>query len=240
MLVLHSVPPAFGQKTASSYCLKAMFLLNMAGLEWRPEYSVFVKNAPRGKFPVLIDGDVIVPDSTDIARYLERVHGCDFTPGLSPEQKAQGHAISRMMEEHVAQALTYDRWVLDPVWPHLKPYLFIAVPETARDEVAEGAREKVKQLSYAQGMGRLTPEEVVARISEDFDALETLLGDKPFLFSDRPVYADASTAPFLISLLSQPVETRLQCNLKSRPDLVAYAERVKAALGGEQGAAAAA
>lgn len=227
MLILQSVAPAFGQKSASSFCLKIMFLLNMSGLAWRPDYTARTQEAPRGKLPVLVDGETLVPDSTDIARYLEREHGCDFTPGLGAVEKAQGHAIARMMEEHVSQAMTYERWVQDTVWPHLKPQIFPGVP----DQVADGIRAQVRQMAIAQGMGRLSPEEVVARIAEDFDALEVLLGDKPYLFGDRPVYADACTAPFLISILAQPVETLLRANLKSRAALVAYAARVGETLG---------
>lgn len=227
MLILQSVPPAFGEKSASSYCLKVMLLLNMSGLEWRPDYTVSPQQAPRGKLPALVDGEVIIPDSTDIARYLERVHGCDFTPGLSALEKAQSHAIARMFEEHFSQVMTYERWVLDAVWPYLKPEIFPNVP----DQVVERIRQSVKEMSVASGMGRLTPEEVRIRMALDFDAVEAMLWEGEFLFGDAASYADASVAAFMISVLAQPVETLLQVELKSRPRLVNYANRVKAELG---------
>lgn len=229
MLTLNSIGPAFGEVTASAYCLKAMCLLEMSGLNWKPDFTANVQDAPLGKFPVLVDGDKQIADSSNIAEHLETVYGCDFNKGLSPLQKAQGHAISRMMEEHVILSITYDRWVLDDIWPHLKPAIFAGLPESMRDQVAESVRDGVKTAMTSQGIGRMSPEQVVARVSKDFDALEVLLGEKAFLFGDEPTYADASAVPFLISILSAPVETLLQKNVKSRPGLLAYVERARAA-----------
>lgn len=230
MLILQSIGPAFGEASASAYCLKAMCLLEMSGLEWRPDFTVNVQDAPRGKLPVLVDGDVLVPDSSDIATYLTDTHGCDFMPRLTPVQKAQTHAISRTMEEHVILAITYDRWVLDDIWPHLKKAIFAGVPDHMRDQIADPIREGVKVSMVSQGIGRLSPEDVVNRVAKDFDALEVLLGDKPFLFGDTPTYADASAAPFLISILCAPVETLLHKHVKARGKLLSYVDRVRSAI----------
>ena len=223
MLILQSFEPAFGLPSPSAYCMKAICLLNMSGLAWRLDFDANVDNAPRRKFPVLVDGTSVIPDSTDIARYLEREKGCDFMPELTREEKAVSHTISRMIEEHLVHGLVYDRWLLDDIWPDLSAHFFTNAP----DGVSEMVREHVRTGLEIQGTGRMTPKEVVLRMSDDFDALEDLLGNKPFLFGDEPTYADACAAPFLLSIMSPYKGTLLQQELEVRKTLLAYAERVR-------------
>ncbi len=56
MLKLMTYKPAFGEPSASPFCTKAICLLNMSGLDWKPEYTSDPRKAPMAKLPVLRDG----------------------------------------------------------------------------------------------------------------------------------------------------------------------------------------
>ena len=70
MLILHTFGPAFGLPDPSPFCMKAMALLKMSGLEHQC-VSGDPRKAPKGKLPCLVDGDATIADSTFIRWHLE-------------------------------------------------------------------------------------------------------------------------------------------------------------------------
>jgi glutathione S-transferase len=71
---------------------------------WGPKPPAFLAVSPHGKVPVLIDGDVVVYDSTVICEYLEDRHP---KPPLFP-QDAAGRARCRQLEDEADMAMTQD------------------------------------------------------------------------------------------------------------------------------------
>jgi glutathione S-transferase len=69
----------------SPFVRKARIVLEEKGLPYEIESPVPGQH-PMGKMPVLRDGDVLVPDSSVIAAYLERTHP---KPPLYPEDPAE-------------------------------------------------------------------------------------------------------------------------------------------------------
>jgi len=225
MLILNSFPAAFGQPSASPFSIKAMGLLNMAELEWQPDFSADPGKAPKQKLPVLIDGDKEIPDSEAIRSYIEQKTGIDFDHGLSPEQRAISRAVMRMVEEHLYFALVCDRWLIDANWVHVKEAFFGEIPAPVRDSVTEEIRDHVRAQLMGQGMARHSASEQFTRADADISAIKTLLGDKPFLFGEIPTAADTITGPMLGALVTSPTETRLSARVKADRKLVAYVNR---------------
>ncbi|MEM7439852.1 MAG: Tom37 metaxin N-terminal-like domain-containing protein, partial [Pseudomonadota bacterium] len=92
-------PPAFGELNGSPFCVKALALLQMSGLDFETEIIDDPRKQPKGKLPVLHDEGTVIPDSSLIRVHLEQKYGLDFDAGLDPRQKAESHAIVRMLEE---------------------------------------------------------------------------------------------------------------------------------------------
>lgn len=109
MLTLLTFPGSFGQPSHSPYCVKAMCLLEMAGVQWQPEYLDNPSKMPMGKLPVLRDGEKLIPDSAHIQAHLEQA-GADFYPGLTTQERAQAHAFVRLAEDSLSVHLVYGRW----------------------------------------------------------------------------------------------------------------------------------
>lgn len=95
----------------SSYCHKALIALYENGTPFTP-HLVDLGNAeanaafkaiwPVGKFPVLADGDRIVPESTTIIEYLALHHPGPWTPiPADAEQASEVRALDRFWDLHV-------------------------------------------------------------------------------------------------------------------------------------------
>lgn len=69
--------------------------LNLSGKEHRSE--AFLKLSPRGTFPVLVDGDVVVRQSLSILHYVDRRFP---DPPLFGTSAAEGAEIWRLIDEH--------------------------------------------------------------------------------------------------------------------------------------------
>ena len=71
---------------------------------WGPKPPEFLAVSPHGRVPVLIDGDVVVYDSTVICEYLEDRHP---KPPLFPEGAA-GRARCRQLEDEADNSMSQD------------------------------------------------------------------------------------------------------------------------------------
>ena len=82
MRKLDTFGPNFDQPDPSPFCMKAMVLLKMAGLDYETG-QCDPRKAPKNKGPVLVDDDEVVPDTSFIRKHIEKTYGHDFDAGLS-------------------------------------------------------------------------------------------------------------------------------------------------------------
>ncbi|SFK90574.1 glutathione S-transferase family protein [Shimia haliotis] len=213
----------------SPFCMKAICLLEMAGIAWQPEISVDVSVQPLGKLPVLRVGDQLIPDSSNIEDLLTS-EGADFYADLSTEQKAISHAIKSMVEYSLVLGLVHDRWLDPQVWPIMREEFFAEVPSEAREMVAEQGRAPVRAGLTSHGIARFSAQDRKKRLGRDLAMLETVLGDKAFLFGDTPTGADAAIAPVLDMILRLPAETDLRKAVEEVAAFTPYVARVRSAI----------
>jgi len=230
MLKLFVFGPAFGEISASPFSVKALCLMEMSGQKYSVEYSFDPRKAPKNKLPVLEHDGKIIPDSDQIRDYLETSFGMDFDAGLNTEQRAISRALIRMTEEHIYFGLVCSRWLDDANWPTTREALFSSIPRPIRNFITGKIRKKVATMAYGQGMGRHTPQEQADRIGKDISAINAILGDKSFLFGDKPSAADASVVAMLRAISSYPKPTLLKNLVTTQPALMAYLERGKEAM----------
>lgn len=215
--------------TQSPFGLKAMCLLQMSGQSWQVEYTGDLQAQPMGRLPVLRVGDRLIPDSHHIQDYLESL-GADFNAGLNDRQRALSHALIRTVEDSLRLGLVHDRWLHADVWPILRDQFFAEVPAPAREAVAGEVQAQVRAGLMGQGIAQFTEEDRLRRLGKDVVALETALGDGPFLFGATPTAADAVAGPVIDMIRDLPAETGLRRMITERPALIAYADAVRASL----------
>lgn len=225
MITLTLFPEAFGEPTASPFCMKAWCMLQASGLPYELNVTSDPRKSPKGKFPVIELDGVAIADSEQIRTHVEAISGRDFDEGLSAGERAVSQAVIRMVEEHVYFAILMDRWGEDDNWSHVRRVFFSDMPWILRGVIPHLARKQALQALHGQGMGRHTSEERFDRVQRDLIAIRDLLGDKPFLFGDDPTAADFTVVPMLRASIVTPETKPLGQFIKEDRSLMAYVTR---------------
>jgi glutathione S-transferase len=223
-------PPTYGEPAGSPFATKALALLELAKVKYKLTYLPNPTKMPKGKLPVLKVGDRMIPDSNEIREYIEAETGFDFDAGLSAKDRAISTAVIRMIEEHVYFIVYTSRWKEDKNWEVTKAENFGAVPAIMRGFITRMVRKGAVAQCIGQGMGRHSKTERLSRFKQDIDAIETLLGDKDYLFGDSPKAADISTITALRFTAAFRRKNDLSDYLMSKPTIMAYLQRGKEAL----------
>ena len=209
----------------SPFCIKAAWLLNAAGVQWARQDENDPRKYPRGKLPCLQTEDQLIHDSGNIQTYLED-QGADFWGETSARDKATGHALIRMAEEHMYFFGAIDRWMNDAVWPHVRDAYFVDVPKIIRGIVTGGLRKNLRKGLETQGLMRLSSSEQMDRLEADLLAIATLLEGQDFLLGNAPTLPDYSVAAMLISMHKGPIETAQTKRVAGDPVLMGYITRM--------------
>jgi glutathione S-transferase len=229
MIHLLTYPAMFGQFAASPFCTKAALLLTLSGQAWQREDMLDPRKMPYGKLPAIRAEGKIIADSDNIRAYLKQ-NGTDFDAGLSDIDRSTARAFIRMAEEHIYFHLLLDRWGNDAVWPSIRDTYFVGIPGVMRGFIAGRLRREVLRGMHAQGLGRFTAEERLARLEPDLRAIRTRLAQTPYLFGEHATAADCSMGPMLGAAIATPVPTALSKRVAEDKLLADYAARVSALL----------
>lgn len=230
MIQLLTFPPAFGLFASSPFCVKAAYLLNMAGVEWEREDVLDPRKTPHGKLPVVRVEKQLIADSDRIQAYFE-AQGHDFDYGLTDLDRANSRAFIRMADEHLYFHIVLDRWGNDAIWPGIRDIYFAEMPPGIRHVIAGGIRKQTLKGLHAQGLGRLSEMQRLERIVPDLDAITMRVRSGTFLFGDVPTSADAAVAPMLAAAAVTPGQTALKAKVRSNEVLMNYIARVDAQCG---------
>ena len=227
MIRLFVFPPVLaGTPNPGPFCIKLEAALRLAGVPYETVHSARPDKAPKGKMPfVEIDGER-VGDSTLILELLKQTRGIDLDAHLTPVEKAQSHALQRLIEERMQVVMAYARWAEPENWTKLRAAFFGGMPFPMRLLLPRMARKRVLHSFVAQGTGRHTRDEIYAFGAADLDAMSIMLGDKPFFFGDKPSLVDVTAFAFIVSIVGPDMESPLKTHANSLANLVAHSERM--------------
>lgn len=231
MMTLVTLPPAFGMRNVSPFCLKAEMLLTSMQLPFDMKVEQDPRKAPKGKLPYLIDEGELIPDSELITEYLNEKTGGQVYDGLGARQRAQGVALTRLVEDHLYWIIVASRWLDDSWWPNVVEGFFGFVPAIFRSFASNAARKQVIKTYQLQGLGRHSLEEQRGFARRDLEALEATVADGDFLFQEQPDIFDFTLSSMMAGLYdNQPATwiTELASDYRGLQD---YTERVQDAVG---------
>ncbi|MEP5763254.1 MAG: glutathione S-transferase family protein [Halieaceae bacterium] len=231
MLKLVTLPPAFGMRNISPFCLKVEMLLSALELPFTITELNDPRRAPKGKLPYLHDGELCIADSELITEYLDQKTGGQVYAGLSPQQIAQGVALQRLAEDHLYWIMVASRWLDDDWWPNVVSGFFGFVPALIRPIPTWLARRQVRQTYHLHGLGRHSLEDQRGFAERDLLALENSVPAEGFLFGDKPCIFDFVIAAMMAGLADNQPATWVTEMALPRRKLLEYTERVQQQVG---------
>lgn len=226
MITLYQFPPAFGLPNASPFCMKLELYLRMAGLPYRNCYTLALHRAPKGKLPWIEDEGTAMADSGLIIEYLKGRYGDPLDGKLTVLQRANGLAMTRLLEDHLYWALLHDRWMSSAGWALTRRAFFGGLAWPMRSIVPWVARRGIRAELHGHGMGRHLPEQIHALAVADIDALAALLGENAYFLGQQPTSIDAVATAFLTNVLMAPLDGPVKASAAGHSNLVAYCRRM--------------
>ncbi|MEM1032027.1 MAG: glutathione S-transferase family protein [Myxococcota bacterium] len=198
MILLYQFGPAFGLPSISPFCTKVEAYLRMTGTGYRVQRSD-PRRAPKGKLPVIDDGENVITDSGFIIEHCKLAMRRDPDDGLDAAARAVGLATRRMLEEHFHWALLYARWIDPAGWEGgFRDAVRAMVPRGLKTVAPAQLRRRVRASLSNQGLGRHDAAEVYALGVSDLDATADLLDGRRYLLrDDAPTSFDATVHAFL-------------------------------------------
>jgi len=218
VIILYTFGPYFGLPDPSPFVTKVEMLLKMANLPYRTDTTGFGK-APKGKLPYIEDDGTVVSDSTFIRWHLEKKYGIDFDKGLDASQKATAWAFEKMAEDQLYWIVVDERWMDDANFRKGPAKFFERVPAPMRPFVTAMVRRKLRATLHGQGIGRHSPDEILALATRSIDAIADCLGDKPFFMGSEPTGVDATMFAFACAVLCPHFESRARASAERRNNL---------------------
>lgn len=183
----------------SPFCLKARICLSLKQVPYERVTLTLSRlgelrrlNA-LGKVPVLVAGERVIADSSQIARYLDERFP---RPGLLPKD-AQQRAYCHLIEEWADESLYFIIGGFKWLNPANRERAYEATAELASGMVPAKValffvRRRIASRYRAAGYGANSLKHLQERMAENLAYLRDLLDDKPFLLGRYVTLADLS------------------------------------------------
>lgn len=225
MITLSGAGPMFGLPEASPYVTKTEVQLQMLGLPYRKERAR-PEQSPKGQVPFIDDDGARIADSHFIREHLEKKHGKDLDAGLGARERAEAWALERMLENHFGPTMGWARWLIPENFAKGPAHFVDGAPEELRPKLRAEMLGRVRDAFRAVGVARHSEAEIVGLGVRSLTALSVVLGDKPYLFGDRPAGVDATAFAMLAGILTPFFDSPLRRKAEGFANLVAYTGRM--------------
>ncbi|KAI1729662.1 outer mitochondrial membrane transport complex protein [Ditylenchus destructor] len=217
----------------SPFALKLETWLRINKLSYNNVSNDFTKTSAKGQIPFVEVNGRQFADSNHIIDTLASLFNLSIDKNLNTKERAEARAITILIEESLFRCLQYDRghgfeWVSTdkgflPYFSGIKKILYQKI-------FAKKLISGIKRTVTVQGYGRHSEEEINEIAKKDLSALSTFLGDKRYLFGDRPSTVDATLFGHLVQFTDPPLHSdKIKPFMEQNtPNLVEFIKRMKA------------
>ncbi|KAI6171169.1 hypothetical protein M3Y97_01070000 [Aphelenchoides bicaudatus] len=201
--------------STSPFAIKLETWLRFTGLPYTNISNEFTIGSAKGQIPFIELNGRQFADSQAIIDMLKEKYHVQIDDGLTARQQAEVRSLKVFIEESTQRIAVYDR-------SRVKKWAF-------KNFINGQVQKQLRTALHAQGLGRNSPAEVDEIAKKDLTALSTLLGDKNYLYGDRPTTIDSSLFGTLVSLWDPPLNSEAikPFMQEHTPNLVAYIKRIK-------------
>ena len=229
-MTLVQYPGLTRNRTLSPPCGKARMALAFKGLDYETRNvrlpAQIKRYNSRGRVPVLLIGDEIVVDSTDILDALDQRHP---DPPLEPTDPA-ARAQARILEDWADEALyfygVYFRWCHPPNYARMREHVLNRLPIPFRWIAPLIARRRVRTRTLGQGVGLKDEATVRRELQTCLQSIETLLSFQPYLVGERISRADLAVAAVLDQVHLELLTPDCAAEIDRHPQISTWLERL--------------
>lgn len=186
----------------SQYSEKVRLILDYKGLAYRKievtpgigQVEIFRMTGQK-QLPVLKDGNRIIADSTEIAKYLDRQYPDRPLIPTDPKQRGLCLLIEEWADESIGVksrkvlfgALSQDQNFRQALLPSMTPDIVKSLVQAVPSDV-------LKILGFGVGLSPDVVKSAESDLKQDLEAVSLLLSDSPYLVGDQPTLADFAVA----------------------------------------------
>ncbi|MGC1306383.1 MAG: glutathione S-transferase family protein [Phormidesmis sp.] len=190
------------QFEASHYCEKVRLVLDYKQLPYKAievtpglgQIELYRMSGQR-QVPVLKDGDEIVPDSTAIARYLDKKYPERPVIPVDAQKRGLCLALEAWADESIGPNA---RKVMIGAFnrhPNFRTALLpISTPDLVKTVVGSVPSDVLNLLGTGAGFGVAAVKSATEILRQDLEALCLILETQPYLCGDQPTLADFAVA----------------------------------------------
>jgi glutathione S-transferase len=227
MIKLFQFPNAKDFPNYSPFCAKLEAYLKFSGLEYESIATMNLKNSPTKTFPYVELDNKLVGDSNLIIDELIQVHGDLVDNWLTKEQRIVGDGVKSILENDFVRYVIYYRWI-DPVGlPQFFDRVFARSHKLVKLVVGGLLAKRVgKKLGGFNGVMNYTSAQRLILAAKSLDTVNAILGDKEYLFGDKPSSYDAILFGIFGTLALTDIEMDLKCLSLKYPTLVGHSQNI--------------
>lgn len=228
MITLYCFGANFGVYEPSPFTLKVDTFMRMAGLPFESNSEGNnLRTAPKDKLPYIDDEQKRIADSFFIIQHLQQNHPVILDDWLSEDQKAQAHLMCKSLDENFYWCIVHSRWVHDETWKIVKQAFFGNLPFPMNTLIPMIVRRGVKRNLHGHGLGRHSEKEILNLAQASLNSMSQLLGEKPYIFGNKPCSLDATIYAFLAQVILTNIDNALTHKAREYANLVQYCERIQ-------------
>ena len=188
MITLYQTKPLFGLPNSSPFCMKLEAFLRWHSIEFEIKEGLPFQG-PFKKIPFVDYNDERLGDSTSIIETLLKDKSIQYEESLELDV---GHAMQRVVEEHLYWAMVYFRWMDPKKWPTIREAFFGSIPFFVRPFIVRSAFKLAQQALYGHGIGRLTDDMILERARKDLCAIDLRVSKHSFICGQQMTHYDLS------------------------------------------------
>ncbi|GMS84158.1 hypothetical protein PENTCL1PPCAC_6333, partial [Pristionchus entomophagus] len=205
VVYLYQFPRSPVMPNQSPYCLKLETYLRIKNIKYEIMKS-YRQRSEKGLVPFIELNGRQIPDSGVIIRKLEKHFDC--ADRLTEEEKGVARAIDRMLDCSTLHAIQLDRLVKNGRLFASRAVSGLPLPGFITDRIGDRmAAIMGKRMRGA--LGKLSDEEMRDLLVLDLNAINSILGQKRFLFGEVPSAVDCSVFGHIASTYFLPYRQTL-------------------------------
>jgi glutathione S-transferase len=227
-ITLYQWPAQGALPNAGLFCMKLESYLRLMKIEHRVHTTVSLKKSPPKKtMPyVQFEDGTFMSDSQLIIEHFELKSKVSLDAHLSAEQKSQALAYRILIEQHLVPIKIYFRWYTDNGWQQFSRVIFKGAPNIIRILVGGRMRRHACKTLHRSGISRHSEQELLSFARQDFAALSTQLGDKPFFFGSQPSLVDLVLFSIVTNLTHLGIDLPINDVVREFPNLIDHSNRL--------------